>query len=234
MQLLFFFLCGMFSHVQAQQSEEVPLAKERPWTHLEVRLKDGRVTTFSRDEIAAVQYRYPSARASVAIIGTWNWVSGQTLVIAANGTLEVFEGSRKINEGRWEDLGGNRYRFTHRDGGFIDTVAVSSDGHSLDGKNNSGNILHGSRKDSVRTAPQLAGTWNWVSGQTLVIAANGTLQVFEGSRKINEGRWENLGGNRYRFTHQSGGFVDTVTLSSDGRSLDGKNNSGYTLHGSRK
>jgi hypothetical protein len=79
-----------------------------------------------------------------------------------------------------------------------------------------------------------AGTWNWVSGQTLVISANNTCEVYEGSRKINECHWESLGQNQYRLTHRDGGYVDTVTLSADGNSLDGTSNQGYALHGSRR
>ncbi len=38
---------------------------------------------------------------------------------------------------------------------------------------------------------------------------------------------------RYRFVLNRGGYVDTVVLSPDGNSLDGRNNEGYVLHGTR-
>ena len=82
--------------------------------------------------------------------------------------------------------------------------------------------------------PSVSGTWNWVSGQTLEVFPGGTLSVYQGSNKINEGRWERLGGNRFRFVHINGGFIDTVSLSADGNSLDGGNHSGNTLHGTRR
>ncbi len=46
-------------------------------------------------------------------------------------------------------------------------------------------------------APRIVGHWNWVAGQTLEIRANGIVEVFQGLAKINEGRWESLGGDRY-------------------------------------
>ncbi|MCX6567388.1 MAG: hypothetical protein NTW38_13385, partial [Candidatus Aminicenantes bacterium] len=82
----------------------------------------------------------------------------------------------------------------------------------------------------------LAGTWNWVSGQTLIIHADGTFDVYNGDSKINEGQWTILDAARrqVRFTHRSGGWVDTVILSSDGNALDGTNNTGYVLHGTKR
>jgi len=173
--------------------------------------------------------------------GTWNWVSGQTLALHRDGTFDVYLNGGKINEGQWTNLGGNRYRFVHRNGGWVDTVTLSPDGMALDGTNNRNSALHGSRSGTpevsahpVRPRPQLEGTWNWVSGQTLVIHRDGTLEVYLNGEKINDGHWTNLEGNQYRFVHRNGGWVDTVTLSPDGKELDGTNNRNSTLHGSRR
>ena len=171
--------------------------------------------------------------------GTWNWVGGQTLVLHRGGTFDVYLNGGRINEGHWENLGGDRYRFVHRNGGYVDTVTISPDGRALDGTNNQNATLHGSRTGtpevSVHPArPQLEGTWNWVGGQTLVIHHEGTFDVYLNDGKINEGHWENLGGDRYRFVHRNGGYVDTVTLSPDGNALDGTNNQNRALHGSRR
>ena len=175
------------------------------------------------------------------LAGTWNWVEGQTLVLHRDGTFEVYLNGGKINDGHWERLGGDRYRFFHRNGGYVDTVTLSPDGRGLDGTNNQNRSLHGSRSGTpeasahpVRPRPQLAGTWNWVGGQTLVLHPEGTFEVYLNGGKINEGHWESLGGDRYRFFHRNGGYVDTVTLSADGNSLDGTNNQNRPLHGSRR
>jgi len=178
--------------------------------------------------------------AGAAIVGNWNWVGGQTLQIYSDGSLRVYHGGSQINQGRWVNLSGRQYRLTHNSGGYIDTVTLSPDGNILDGKNNSGTQLHGTRQARAAVnppaaiAPSIAGTWTWVSGQTLIVAANNTFEVFYGSGKINEGRWESLGGQRYRLTHRNGGWVDTITLSGDGRALEGTNNRGSRVQGSRR
>jgi hypothetical protein len=175
------------------------------------------------------------------LAGTWNWVSGQTLNLHPDGTFDVYLNGGKINEGHWEDLGGNQYRFVHRNGGYVDTVTLSADGDELNGTNNQNYRLHGTRASAGeghehggRPHRELAGTWNWVGGQTLELHPDGTFDVYLNGDKINEGHWESLGGNRYRFVHRNGGYVDTVTLSDDGNSLDGTNNENHSLHGSRR
>ena len=175
------------------------------------------------------------------IAGHWNWVGGHTLVIHANGTLEAFQGLAKVNDGRWESLDGDRYRFIHRNGGWVDTVTLSADGNVLDGVNQQGNALRGTRMGATTTNPTLTGAstdlpghWDWVAGQTLVISANGTFEVFKGLAKINEGKWMSLGGAQFRLTHRNGGWVDTVNLSADRNVIDGVNNSGNPVRGTRQ
>jgi len=68
------------------------------------------------------------------------------LVIATDGSFEVFLGQEKINIGQWVSLDGARYRLTHRDGGWVDTITLSADGRSIDGVNNRGGALHGTRQ----------------------------------------------------------------------------------------
>jgi hypothetical protein len=84
----------------------------------------------------------------------------------------------------------------------------------------------------------LAGRWTFADGaQTMVIQAEGGFDVYERhGYKINSGRWTLLDAEqrRYRFTHSLGGWVDTVTLSADGLSLDGTNNVGAAIHGSKQ
>ncbi len=111
----------------------------------------------------------------------------------------------------------------------------------LDGVNNHGNSLRGTRQGARVTNPTLPGAsadlpgrWDWVAGQTLVISANGTFEVFQGLTKNNEGKWVSLGGAQFRLTHRNGGWVDTITLSSDGRVISGTNNRGNPVRGSRR
>ncbi|HSR13658.1 MAG TPA: hypothetical protein VLS90_19575 [Thermodesulfobacteriota bacterium] len=84
-------------------------------------------------------------------------------------------------------------------------------------------------------AQDLAGSWNWVSGQRLVVSPDGACQVFEGNRQINTCQWTVIDASRrmIRITHRQGGWVDTVTLSLDGRTLDGTNNQNARIHGEK-
>ena len=233
---------GALSQEIEEEVEGFQLRQDRPWTHLVVRLKGGKVVTFSREEIESVGTRSPSPHGrpgqAAPIAGTWSWVKGQTLVIDPDRTFDVYEGSRQVNEGEWESLGGARFKLTHRRGGFVDTVVLSSDQDSLDGQNRSGDRLHGTRQfgyaKHLPWGQRLVGTWDWMSGQTLRVFEAGTFELFEGDRKVNEGRWESLGRTRYRLVHRNGGYVDTVSLAEDGRSLSGFNNNGLSLRGMRR
>jgi hypothetical protein len=225
-------------------------------SQLVVVLKNGQRQAFNLAEVAriefpggpAITYGDPPPVAGGSVLGEWEWVDGQTLVVHADHRIEVFDRAmRRINEGRWEPLeGSRRFRFTHQQGGYIDTVTLSASGNELDGSNNHGYPIHGRRKRTAAPppppppppppAPSITGIFGWVGGQTLVLHGNQTFQVFEGARPINDGRWELLDANarRYRFTHRLGGWVDTVTLSPDGRTLSGTNNHGLGVSGTRK
>jgi hypothetical protein len=179
--------------------------------------------------------------ASSGLPGHWDWVGDQTLEISANGTFEVFRGLVKINEGKWVSLGGAQFRLTHHKGGWVDTVNLSADANVIDGFNNQGNPVRGTRQGARVTNPTLPGAaeglpgrWNWVGDQTLEISANGTFEVFRGLLKINEGKWVSLGGAQFRLTHYTGGWVDTITLSTDGKTISGTNNRGNPVRGTRR
>lgn len=173
----------------------------------------------------------PAIAGAAALPGTWAWVSGQQLVVHAIGSCEVFLGGDRINECNWVGLGNSRFRLTHRSGGWVDEVTLSADGRSIDGINNVGYALHGTRTGA---AAPLAGRWNWVAGQTLVVFADGRFDVFEGANRINDGQWIGLGGARFRLTHRNGGWVDMVTVAGNGQSIDGSNNRGNPVHGTRQ
>jgi hypothetical protein len=84
----------------------------------------------------------------------------------------------------------------------------------------------------------IAGTWKFAQGtQTIVIHPEGGFDTYERhGYKVNDGRWTLLDAQqrRYRFTHRLGGWVDTLTLSPDGLSLDGINNTGTPIHGRKE
>ena len=97
------------------------------------------------------------------------------------------------------------------------------------GTNTSGNNTNTSGGE-----PWLPGSFDWVAGQFLVVHPQHRVTVYLNGSKINEGPWEYLGGNRFRFTMEKGGYVDTVELSPDGKYLTGRNNQGTELRGTRR
>jgi hypothetical protein len=223
------------------RADAVALRTDGSWTGLRVTLKNGREATFTRGDIARVDYLYPAATpgpvsTGPSPVGVWAWVSGQMLVIQGDGTCQVYLSGQQINACAWVSLGGGRYRLTHRNGGYVDNVTLSANGNALDGVNNTGFTLHGTRTATTSPAPPPSpvGRWNWVSGQVLVIQGDGTCQVYLSGQQINACAWVSLGGGRYRLTHRDGGYVDNVTLSANGSALDGVNNTGFTLHGARQ
>lgn len=66
-----------------------------------------------------------------------------------------------------------------------------------------------------------------MDGHTVVFSTDGTV-----ANRNNgwTGRWASLDGNRIRISWNTGGFTDTLTVSSDCRSMDGANNQGRRIH----
>ncbi len=195
-------------------------------------------TMHARSQIATD--RHGSFNPAV-IAGVWNWVSGQELHIKADGTSTTWLNGRQINSGKWECTDRKTQHFVFRlaEGGFVDNVALSQDFNSLNGTNNQGYAIHGTRKVPYSPAFQpavIAGQWNWVSGQELHIEADGTSTTWLNGEQINSGRWECTDRNKrhYIFRLEEGEFVDQVDLSPDFNTLTGTNNLGYNLRGTRK
>ena len=153
-------------------------------------------------------------------------MGNETVTINADGTVNHTKGYTA----RWQPLGGNQHRLTWNNGA-IDTLTLSPDGRAMDGTNNYGNTVHvtcaGGSTPVPGTAPMCTpvGTWNWVGNETVTINADGTVNHTKGYTA----RWQPLGGNQYRLTWNNGA-VDTLTLSPDGRAMDGTNNYGNTVH----
>ncbi|WP_052573518.1 protein kinase [Haloferula sp. BvORR071] len=71
----------------------------------------------------------------------------------------------------------------------------------------------------------MAGRWVWMSKDIVTIEESGKAQAEKAGHK---GRWVAVDGDdaRYTFTWQNGEFTETLTLSSDGMEMTGKNNVG--------
>jgi hypothetical protein len=175
------------------------------------------------------------------IAGRWNWVEGQQLEIFADGTSKTWLNGSQINSGTWvcTDKNERRYTFRLNEGGWVDHVALSSDYNTLNGQNQQGNVLTGTRIGNRKSAsfdPKvIAGRWNWVEGQQLEIFTDGTSKTWLNGSQINSGTWVCTDKNerRYTFRLNEGGWVDHVALSSDYNTLSGQNQQGNVLSGTR-
>jgi hypothetical protein len=120
-------------------------------------------------------------------------------------------------------------------GGYLDSLTLSEDGNSLNGKNQVGVIVTASRKSSemmsIPSTNEIIGTWSWFTGETLGIKSDGTF-----SSEKNKGTWEliNRSYRLYALHWDLGGYSDSLTLSEDGNSLNGKNQFGVIVTASRK
>jgi hypothetical protein len=175
-----------------------------------------------------------SISATGTIVGTWNWFTGTKVYIHVDGTFEAWAGSQKSNTGTWS-RSGNKYTFYWVDGGYVDTLTLSPDGQSLDGYNKGGTHVTGNKissSDTSTVTSTIVGTWNWFTGTKIYIHIDGTLEGWDGSKKINTGTWSRSG-NKYTLYWVDGGYVDTLTLSPDGQSLDGYNKGGTHVTGNK-
>ena len=84
------------------------------------------------------------------------------------------------------------------------------------------------------TCAAITGEWDWVLGSTTIISADGKLQNF--ALIPNHGTWECTDPSQRTFTLRwvVGGWVDTVTLSTDNNMVDAINNIGIRFQGWRK
>jgi len=88
------------------------------------------------------------------------------------------------------------------------------------------------RKESISGNSAIVGTWNWFTGTKVYIHPDGTFEAWYGSEKSNYGTWT-WSGNKYTLNWVNGGYIDMLTLSSDGRDLDGYNKGGTHITGSK-
>lgn len=183
--------------------------------------------------------------------GTWQHVAGASWVITAAGPNRYQAQERGLGEaagpGYFTENGTFRIDYVTRDGvikGYYemrfanDNRTAAGTVRELTGPKRSGPSnwvrIGGGTPSSTGGEPWLPGSFDWVSGQFLVVHPQKRITVYLNGSKINEGAWEYLGGNRFRFTHEKGGYIDTVELSPDGKYLTGRNNFGNELRGTRR
>jgi hypothetical protein len=178
--------------------------------------------------------------------GTWQHGPGVswTVTATANGRYHAQESGlgQASGPGYFTNTGTFKIDYVTRDGairGYYE-MRFNPDGRTatgtvreLNGPQRTG-TSNWTRIAGASTEPWLPGSFDWVAGQFLVVHPQHSVTVYLNGSKINEGRWEYLGRNQFRFTMDSGGFIDTVELSTDGKSLTGRNNMGNELRGTRR
>jgi hypothetical protein len=105
--------------------------------------KDTAIIWDANKATSDVQYAYclqPAPQPSdppelTGIVGTWSWFTGETVEIRPDRTF-----SSEKNKGIWEhtDQSGRLYSMRWDEGGWIDSITLSSDGKSLTGQNQYG------------------------------------------------------------------------------------------------
>lgn len=77
-------------------------------------------------------------------IGTWQWFNGISVVISGN-----YRVSTSGNSGTWRCLPNGKIEIRWKTGGWIDTLSLNPDGHSLTGRNQHGTIVSASRHQAM-------------------------------------------------------------------------------------
>ena len=179
--------------------------------------------------------------------GTWQHVPGASWVITALGNNRYQAQEKGLGEASgpayFTPSGTFKIDYVTRDGaikGYYemrfanDNRTATGSVRELTGPQRTGNSSWTRITTTTSSEPWLPGSFDWVGGQFLVVHPQHRVTIYLNGSKINEGPWEYLGGNRFRFTMEKGGYIDTVELSPDGKTLTGRNNFNNELRGTRR
>lgn len=81
-------------------------------------------------------------------IGTWQWFTGRNVNISGD-----YRVSTPGNNGTWRCLPNGKIEIRWKNGGWIDTLSLNPDGHSLTGRNQHGTIVSGSKPQTKNPCP---------------------------------------------------------------------------------
>jgi hypothetical protein len=172
-----------------------------------------------------------SASEGSDVVGTWIWVANQILTFNPDGTCATNMGLR----GTWRKYErAKKYRTIWTPGTPDDAVTVSADGQTITEQTPDGRTLNGHRLRPDETprphAPTMAGTWRWSDGKLVTILTSGICRA--DNQDI--GYWTD-------WEYRTGAFnLDmfsrgrcSLTVSSDGKSLIGKDENGKAITATR-
>ena len=151
------------------------------------------------------------------IVGCWKWSNNVTVDIRKDGSMTAV-----TFPGRWRlvDSVKSVYNFTWPEP--VDTAVLSNGGRTLSGANQYGFTMSATR---ISGGSGIVGNWHWFNGAIVNIRPDGSLNA---GPLI--GRWSG-GGQNYQLIWPKP--VDTVTLAADHQSLQGGNQYGVPVAGSR-
>lgn len=152
------------------------------------------------------------------IAGCWRWGNGASIVIRPNGTMTAAPFA-----GQWRYHGNGGYTFTWPEP--VDTLTMSANRQRLTGSNQYGVKVTATR---VSGGPDLPGSWKWGEVIPVVVEARGAVSMGHLS-----GSWTlaDPGQRLYRVTWPK--IQDEVTLSDNGSRIQGTNQYGVSVSGSR-
>ena len=151
------------------------------------------------------------------VVGCWHWFNNTSVVIGSNGLMTAGPFTAQ-----WRSVDRSRRTYTFTWPEAIDSTTLSPDGRTLSGGNQYGYSMSAMR---LTGGPGLAGTWRWYNGVTVTIQPNGSFVAANVS-----GHWRGAGLS-YALTWPKP--VDTVTLSADQNRVDGRDQFGIRISGTR-
>jgi TIR domain-containing protein len=161
--------------------------------------------------------REKNAPGSDPIVGCWHWFTNAPVVINANGLMT---GGPFTAQWRLVDPARRVYTFTWPEA--VDSSTLSPDGSSLSGGNQYGFNMSATR---IGVGLGIPGMWRWYNGVVVAIQPDGSFLA--GNIR---GHWRGSG-TSYTLTWPKP--VDTVTLSADHTRVDGSNQYGVHISGTK-
>jgi hypothetical protein len=151
------------------------------------------------------------------VVGCWHWFNNVQVAINSDGTMTA---GPFTAHWRLANAAQHVYHFTWPEA--VDSVVLSPDGRTIAGGNQYGTLMNAAR---LTPGSDLAGSWRWYNGVIVNISPNGTFTA-----GTTGGRWQRTAAG-YALTWPPP--VDTVTLSNDQRRVNGSNQYGFHISGTK-
>lgn len=182
------------------------------------------VATTSKQSRAAVTIKYGSERSSAS--GTIN-LSG--LIFKVKGT--IFDGTNTLfGTATYVRPDGSKDRRSLT-GTYNPVTSIFT--FEIPVRGGKGKAIFNT-KSKIDNCSEIIGFWAWFTGGVVNINANNTHSTTNDSQGTISGTWEctNVKGN-FVLNWENGTYIDTLTISEDGKSLSGTNQYGVAVSGNK-